>query len=206
MQGSEGIWKPIVDRIRRTIVDQTVEVILPHKTGIVGAEHETSTVPPEHDPDPSLRQESMVEQLHLRQRVQKKWALPVRVAGMDEVLTHVGFDASLSRIHRSPLFVNCKYRSDLTVDQNYDEATTMDLKPMFPRPGLTWLPSPPLAVVVVDVAARRRCHAVAADGICSDHLDVKIPFTKSSLVFGYEISTLVTMVVFAQLTHLRESM
>ncbi|KZV49721.1 transcriptional regulator ATRX [Dorcoceras hygrometricum] len=35
-------------------------------------------------------------------------------------------------------FVNCEDRSNLIVDRNYDEATTMDLKPMFPGP----LPSP----------------------------------------------------------------
>ncbi|KZV47716.1 hypothetical protein F511_19429 [Dorcoceras hygrometricum] len=29
MQGTEGIWKPVVERIRRTIGDSTIEVLLP---------------------------------------------------------------------------------------------------------------------------------------------------------------------------------
>ncbi|KZV29077.1 hypothetical protein F511_42769 [Dorcoceras hygrometricum] len=37
LQGSEGIWKSVVDRIRRTIGDSTVE--LPRKTGIIGVRH-----------------------------------------------------------------------------------------------------------------------------------------------------------------------
>ncbi|KZV30988.1 hypothetical protein F511_31545 [Dorcoceras hygrometricum] len=36
-QGSKGIWKLIVDRIRQTIGDSIVEVLLPRKTRIVGA-------------------------------------------------------------------------------------------------------------------------------------------------------------------------
>ncbi|KZV26324.1 hypothetical protein F511_36665 [Dorcoceras hygrometricum] len=40
VQGSEGIWKSVVDRIRPTIGDSTVEVLLPRKIGIVAAEPE----------------------------------------------------------------------------------------------------------------------------------------------------------------------
>ncbi|KZV15803.1 tetratricopeptide repeat protein 7A [Dorcoceras hygrometricum] len=42
VQGSEGIWKLVMDRIRRTIGDSTVEVLSPRKTGIVGAGHEVA--------------------------------------------------------------------------------------------------------------------------------------------------------------------
>ncbi|KZV29066.1 hypothetical protein F511_31401 [Dorcoceras hygrometricum] len=37
VQSGEGIWKPVVDRIKRTIRDSTVEVLLSHKIEIVGA-------------------------------------------------------------------------------------------------------------------------------------------------------------------------
>ncbi|KZV57494.1 dehydration-responsive element-binding protein 3-like [Dorcoceras hygrometricum] len=42
VQASEGIWKPIVDRIRRTIGDSTVVVLLPRNIGIVGAGREVA--------------------------------------------------------------------------------------------------------------------------------------------------------------------
>ncbi|KZV20454.1 hypothetical protein F511_15465 [Dorcoceras hygrometricum] len=38
----EGIWKPVIDWIRRTIGDSTVEVLLPCKIGIVGATREVA--------------------------------------------------------------------------------------------------------------------------------------------------------------------
>ncbi|KZV26539.1 archaeal ATPase [Dorcoceras hygrometricum] len=40
VQGNEGIWKPVMDWIRRTIGDSTVEVLFPCKIGIFGAGRE----------------------------------------------------------------------------------------------------------------------------------------------------------------------
>ncbi|KZV22059.1 putative LRR receptor-like serine/threonine-protein kinase [Dorcoceras hygrometricum] len=80
---------------------------------------------------------------------------------------------------------NCADRSNLIVDQDYDEVTTMYSKPMFPGPDLAPLPSspPPLVVVVATrrrrrVVSRRRCLQIH-----SERLGMKIPFVKPSLVF-----------------------
>ncbi|KZV15569.1 hypothetical protein F511_16639 [Dorcoceras hygrometricum] len=77
-------------------------------------------------------------------------------------------------------FVNSVDMSDLIVDRDYDEATTIDLKPMFTGPGpdpssLTCyifpFPSPPPICRAIAALPSSPPVADVAVGICSDHLD-----------------------------------